>query len=353
MDKRPKWKTVGGALAVWTCLGFFFGAQNYLILQYASSPYTWSQAIGLALAEWYFWGALFPGLSAVARRFPFEHGRWFKAILVHLPLMVVIALVRVMLESVVLAITGFAPARNPSLLLNGSLLTCALVLGAAHAWSYSRISAERSRRELQLQARLAEAQLGLLRAQLQPHFLFNTLHSISTLMHRDVAAAETMLTRLSDLLRMALDKGDLHEVPLQSEIEFTRTYLEIQSVRFGERLNVSWAIDSNTLELLVPTMVLQPLVENAIRHGISVHREGGRVGIGARLDGKMLELHVEDDGPGNDPGHDSENDGIGLRNIRERLAKLYGEQQELSVQRPPNGGFRVAVRLPARGGESA
>ena len=126
------------ALSVWTLLGLFFGAQHYLTSRYASQPFSWPQALGLGLGEWYFWGALFPLFLGIVRRFPFERGRWVLSLIVHLPLVLVASLLRVMAESIALDLTGFAPARDPSLLLNSSLLTCGLVLGSAHALGYYR-----------------------------------------------------------------------------------------------------------------------------------------------------------------------------------------------------------------------
>ena len=218
---------------------------------------------------------------------------------------------RLALEGVTLAGTGFAPLRDPALLLNSSLLTCSLVVGAAHALSYARVSRDRRERALGLEASLAKARLQVLQARLQPHFLFNTLHSISTLMRRDVEAAETMLVQLSDLLRMALERSDQEQIPLQTEVDFIEKYLDIQQVRFGDRMRVGWSVETDTRQALVPSMIIQPLVENAIIHGIAPRREGGRVDIVARRIDGWLEVTVADDGPGFQ-GSDAETPGHGL-----------------------------------------
>jgi LytS/YehU family sensor histidine kinase len=181
--------------------------------------------------------------------------------------------------------------------------------------------------------------------QLQPHFLFNTLHSISALMHRDVEAADRMLTRLSDLLRLTLESASTPEVPLSRELDFLDAYLEIQQTRFEERLEVVRDIDPLALDALVPNLLLQPLVENAIRHGVANRTTGGRVEISARRENGRLTLSVRDDGPGLSP---NAGQGVGLSNTRARLEHLYGEAQSLALANDPAGGVRVTVVAPYR-----
>jgi LytS/YehU family sensor histidine kinase len=185
--------------------------------------------------------------------------------------------------------------------------------------------------------------------QLQPHFLFNTLHAISALMHRDVAAADRMIARLSELLRMSLDTASEQEVSLSRELEFIRPYLDIERNRFGDRLAVEMKIDPEALDAQVPNLVLQPLVENAIRHGISNRAAAGRIEIHAtRLNGDVV-LRVSDDGPGMPAGGaESLKLGVGLNNTRARLEHLYGGDFRFELGNASTGGFEVHVTIPYR-----
>ena len=196
-----------------------------------------------------------------------------------------------------------------------------------------------------LEAQLADARLSALRMQLNPHFLFNTLHAVSALVERDPAGVRTMIARLSALLRRVLDGGDRHEVPLRDELALVRDYLAIQRVRLGDRLDVVETLADDTLDALVPTLVLQPLVENAVQHGIAVSEGPGRLGLVARREGGRLVLEVQDSGPG--PSHARpETGGVGLRNTRERLAALYGADATFALERGAEGGAVARVALP-------
>jgi LytS/YehU family sensor histidine kinase len=228
------------------------------------------------------------------------------------------------------------------------------IVGACHAVTYYRESQERALTASRLDTQLAEAQLQALQRQLHPHFLFNTLNAISALMHRDVEAADQMLSRLSDLLRMALDQRTQQEIPLKDELEFLQKYLEIEQARFGDRLSVDYAVDPETLDAQVPNLILQPLVENSIRHAVAVRIEPGQIGVRARREGDRLELSVRDNGPGMPPGRlAAPARGVGLSNTRSRLERLYGAAQHLTFSEPPGGGLVVTVSLPFRADEIA
>jgi two-component system, LytTR family, sensor kinase len=191
--------------------------------------------------------------------------------------------------------------------------------------------------------------LQALQRQLHPHFLFNTLNGISALMHRDVQAADRMLVRLSDLLRMALDRRSAQEVPLTNDLEFLAKYLEIEQARFGDRLAVRFDIDPETLDALVPNLLLQPLVENSVRHAVAARSEGGFVEVVARRAGDVLELKVRDNGPGLPKERTSSPPrGVGLTNTRSRLEHLYGASQRLQFSETPGGGLTVTVVVPFR-----
>ncbi len=220
-----------------------------------------------------------------------------------------------------------------------------IVVSLVHTLSFYQRSEERERKALELEARLADAKLQALRMQLHPHFLFNTLNAIATLVHKDARAADEMITNLSELLRATLDTSE-QEIPLRRELDFLNRYLEIQQVRFGERLRVEKEIDAAALDALVPTLILQPLVENAIRHGIEPNPAAGVVTIRARLnENGALHLTVRDSGSGSKP-HDKASSGIGLANTRGRLLELYGNRARLMLNSDAEGGFAVELEIP-------
>ena len=219
-----------------------------------------------------------------------------------------------------------------------------VVVSIVHALTYYRRSQERERKALELESRLTDAKLQALRMQLQPHFLFNTLNAISTLVHRDPRAADEMIANLSELLRATLDTSD-PEIPLRQELDFLDRYLEIQQVRFGERLRIEKEIDATALDAQVPTLILQPLVENAVRHGIEPQTTGGLVRIVARHEGDSLCLRVHDNGMPSKPGPKSR-EGIGLPNTRARLQEMYGNLGRLTLTSASEGGFTVDLEIP-------
>lgn len=190
---------------------------------------------------------------------------------------------------------------------------------------------------------LAEARLALLQRQLHPHFLFNALQAISTLLHRDPMTADALLVRLSTLLRAMLDTASGQTLSLRTELDLTRKYLEIEQVRFADRLRVEWDVDASLLDLQVPSLIVLPLVENAIRHGLSPKVGPGCLKISAQVDGAALTLRVSDDGLGTTlPLHL----GVGIGNTQARLEAMYGGRANLDVEAPPQGGFAATLHLP-------
>ncbi|MEZ5318965.1 MAG: histidine kinase [Vicinamibacterales bacterium] len=233
-------------------------------------------------------------------------------------------------------------------LIDWELLAGAAIVGIAHAAYYYRETQQRALREAQLETRLVATQLQMLQRQLHPHFLFNTLHAISALMHRDVSAADRMLVRLSDLLRLTLDSVTRPEVQLGEEVAFLEKYLQIEQVRLGDRLTVEFDVEPETLDAIVPALLLQPLVENAIKHGVAPHAGPGRIRVAARRDGEMLVMTVDDSGPG--PGEGAFAalpTGIGVSNTRARLQHQFGARFRFEFNRRPEG-FRVLVAIPFR-----
>jgi len=233
-------------------------------------------------------------------------------------------------------------------LLDWELVTGAGILGLIHAVFYYRESQQRALREAQLETRLIESQLQTLQHQLHPHFLFNTLHAISTLMHRDLSAAERMLVQLADLLRMTLDSSTRPEIRLSEEIEFLEKYVQIEQVRLGDRLTTLFDIETEVLDAAVPTLILQPLVENAIEHGIAPLGVPGRITVSAKREHDMLVMTVDDTGPGpSERAMAALFTGIGLSNTRARLSFQFGAHYRFEFKRRP-GGFAVLIALPYR-----
>jgi two-component system LytT family sensor kinase len=221
------------------------------------------------------------------------------------------------------------------------------LLGLQHAVDYYHESRERAVRAAQLETRLVEAQLQALQQQLHPHFLFNTLHAISALVHRQPDKADEMIERLSDLLRIALDKVGVQEVTVAEEIEYLRAYLDIEQVHFGDRLEIVYRIDAHALDVLVPNLILQPLAENAIRHGLAPRAGKGRLSIEAVVDGETLVLRIADDGRGLIGGVVGRF-GVGLGNTQARLERLYAGRATLACAPAAEGGCVVTVTLPVR-----
>jgi hypothetical protein len=224
------------------------------------------------------------------------------------------------------------------------------IIVIAHAVLYYSRYREREVRAAQLQAQLSEAKLLALKSQLQPHFLFNTLHSISSLMLRDVQAADTMIARLSDLLRMSLEDEGQHLIPLKRELDFTQAYLDIEKIRFGDRLAVIFDVPAETLDAMVPHFLLQPLVENSVKHGISRRSKDGEILVKATAGRGRLEVLVRDNGSGKPcpPNTGVSCAGIGLRGTRERLSTLFGDDQKLDLKFLDSGSVEVTISLPFR-----
>lgn len=225
----------------------------------------------------------------------------------------------------------------------------AAATGVRHALVYYQAARDREVEAAQLETRLVEAQLQALQRQLHPHFLFNTLHAISALVRRNPDAAEDMIERLGDLLRLTLNKVGAQEVPLREELDYLGVYLDIEKIHFGSRLAVARTIDPAALAALVPFLVLQPLVENAIRHGIGPRLAPGGVSIDARVAGSRLLLQVSDTGVGMPSGTLQRlTQGVGLSNTRARLEHLYGSDHRFTFEHGPSGGVTVTLDLPLR-----
>jgi two-component system LytT family sensor kinase len=337
---------------VWTFLAAFSSSQAAVYLAQRGEPIVWRDLLAGRFADWYTCALFTPIFFWMARRYPIDRHSWKLTV----PLTLALTSACVVAKYALLipiehwmglglnsTIAG-AISRNFA---NESMAFWA-VIGVVHALEYNRRYREREVAAADLRARLSQAQLEALRSQIHPHFLFNTLHSISTLMHRDVEAADTMLTRLSDLLRLTMKHRGDNEITLRDELALVDNYIEIMRVRFGDRVSITRNVDPAALDVLVPQFVLQPLVENAFDHGIARTPGASSIVIGAVRGNGHLELSVSDDGRGEASTTNGSKNGIGLTNTKLRLEQLYGSAQSMSLEKLPGSGMRVAISVPWR-----
>jgi sensor histidine kinase YesM len=310
------------------------------------------------LTGWLIWIGLIPIVLRVGQRFPITQNNWPKRVMLFLSIGVAMALARTVSPALIyiLFFEGLADLQQwlPGkfyLLITDFIVAFSfylLVLAFGQATNYYKRYREEDLRRSQLELQLSKAQLQSLKAQLHPHFLFNTLNSISALQLEDTDAAQEMTARLGDFLRMTLENAGTQEVTLEREIEFLECYLDIEKVRFGERLTTRIEIDPELLLCRVPNLMLQPLVENSLKHGISNKASRGKINIKASRENGWLKVEVEDNGKGIEDS-DLETvftSGLGLSNTRERLERLYGSNFRFQLRNAPDGGLIAALRLP-------
>lgn len=336
-------------LAAWTLVGVFFASQTYIGSSYAQRPLTWAQAVTVALTAWYVRAALSPIVRALARRFPVSRGQLVRRALLHMTAGVVwSAVATIAIQWVLTAFVGVPRRALPPVEFHTSLLTYAVLVGLTQGLDYYRRFRDQEIAASRLEARLATARLDLLRMQLNPHFLIDALHDISELMHEDVERADRMVEDLSELLRVSLRYAGEPEVPLSEEVGFLRRYLDLEQMRFQDHVETRVDVDPGALDARVPYLILQPLVENAVRHGVAPRLERGRVEVRGRADGEALVLEVYDDGPGVGSHVRKGHEGIGLRTTRERLRESYGTAHRFEMTDLAGGGLCVRLELPLR-----
>lgn len=344
--RSTAWRWLLGAL-IWTVLALLSASQWAVSLAADGKPIVWGPLLANRLVDWYSCGIFTPLFFWLARRYPIDRRRWLR----HLPLHAGVAALLtpakfviqrfVMVQLLGLKFPPLAGMLTHAFISENIAFWC--VIAVVHALVFQERVREREALTARLQVRLSEAQLEALTARLHPHFLFNTLQGVSTLVYRDPAAADAMLGHLSTLLRRALARGQGHEVHLSEELGLLEDYLAIVQVRFGERVRITRAIDEAALWGLVPQLLLQPLVENAIEHGIARRAGAGTIAIEATRDGGQVRIVVRDDGPGM-AGPTVE--GVGLGSTRRRLEELYGPAGRLTLEPAPEGGLVVTVMLP-------
>lgn len=345
-------RSLAAITAIWFVVALLSSFQGYMSGIAHGNPHPWLPAFGYSLVWYGGWAAVTPIAIAMARRFgPTGRGR-AAFVLVQLAGAMVTAILH---SAIFAALTSMIYGREP-----GSPTSFELVFRrlASHGHAYVLlyfvivgmvlgVRAYRALRDREvdaarLETQLAEAEIAALRAQLQPHFLFNTLNAISAVVPDDPVMAQRLIARLGDLLRLSIDQHRAQQSSLAEELEFTDVYLAIEEVRLGERLRIHRKVDPEALNLSVPTLLLQPLVENSIRHGLSSLVEGGTLTIEAVIDGPSLRITIADDGK----GAAAPVDGVGLGNARARLRQLYGERQSLEITTAPGKGFQVTVTVP-------
>lgn len=350
---------------VWTLLGLFFFSSTEAQNLHFQIPTPWQQTLASWLIGVYVCALFTPAILWLGQRFPLEKRSWLRYVPLHLALSALFSVIQLSIDSFVhlrAGILGFALGTTfrqvfSNLMVigfHGNIVTYWSILGIQYAFRYYRRYQEREQQALRLElhaaelkTQLASAHLNALKMQLQPHFLFNTLNAIMVLVRQQKGRqAEEMLARLSDLLRCVLEDVEAQEVPLRRELEYLHLYLSIEQVRFQDRLSVEITADPSLLDAAVPQMGLQPIVENAVRHGIGRSSAAGKIRItAARVDG-TLELKVQDDGPGPMPPELAQGCGIGLANTRLRLHQLYGDAARLSLENSAQGGAIATMVIP-------
>jgi two-component system, LytTR family, sensor kinase len=345
--------------SVATALGFFSGfAAFYFVSTFTDKPASFALLLTLNLGYWYSWACLTPTILWMTRRFPFDRAMWKRSVPIHIAGVLVATSLHVVLAVALRmgtywlfgeSLDTWLHEAQEMLFLNfdWEMMTYWTIVGVGTAIKYMHEARAKELNAAQLETRLVEARLHTLQRQMQPHFLFNTLNTISALMHRDVDAADAMIARLSDLLRMSLQRVGVQQVPLKEELDFLSKYLEIEQTRFRDRLTVVFDIQADTLDALVPNLLLQPLVENAIKHGIGPRPTPGQIAVRARHNGAMLELDVQDNGVGLSAARLTDfNRGVGLSNTRSRLDHLYGSLHRFEFRQPAEGGLLVCIAIP-------
>jgi len=356
---RRRWLRLALIWGIWTFIGIVFTLQSYFTSFRSEKPTPLFDSLYVQMTWSYLWALATPLVLCAAARLPIERNNWMRSALLHVPFSIVLSVVLTAIGHVLLWFYwGWSLGRPFSFERMARFVVAnfsegigiyLLIALTSYAANYYRRFRESQVKTLMLEAQLSRAQLQALKMQLHPHFLFNTLHSISALLSKDTESARKMITRLGDFLRLTLDNSGSQEVTLQQEIEFLSCYLEIERIRFQDRLVTRLNVAHQTLDAKVPNLILQPIVENAIRHGIAPRSTPGLIEIGTeRLNG-TLRIQVKDNGAGLPDHRTSDNlfqRGVGLANTEERLERLYGAEHFFDFSNDPAGGVVVTLEIP-------
>jgi len=357
--RQRRWVRLAAIWGIWTFIGIVFTLQGYFTSYRSERPMAFTESLYLQMTWAYVYALGTPLVLWAAARLPIERSNWIRSALLHIPISIVFSVVLTALARVIIwLIFGYRMGRALTFqsMTNfvvgnftegiGIYLLIALM---SYAYDYYRRYREGQLKTLQLEAQLSQAQLQALKMQLHPHFLFNTLHSISALLTKDVEAARKMITRLGDFLRLTLENSGSPEVTLKQEMEFLTCYLEIERIRFQNRLVTRMDLGEKTLDAKVPNLILQPIVENAIRYGIAPRSTPGLLEIEAKQLNGMLRIQVRDNGPGLPEHRTSQTQfkkGLGLANTETRLKRLYGADHLFDLANNPAGGLIVTLEIP-------
>jgi signal transduction histidine kinase len=357
--RQRRWVRLAAIWGIWTFIGAVFTLQGYFTSYRSERPMLFTDSLYIQMTWAYLWALATPLVLWAAARLPIERSNWIRSTLLHIPISIVLSVVATALGRVLIwlnfgyrmgkpltfeSITTFVVSN-----FSEGIGIYMLIALSSYAYSYYTRFREGQLRTLQLEAQLSQAQLQALKMQLHPHFLFNTLHSISALLNKDVAAARKMITQLGDFLRLTLENSGAQEVTLKQEMEFLTCYLEIERIRFQNRLVTRMDLGEQTLHAKVPNLILQPIVENAIRHGIAPRSSPGLIEIEAKQLNGTLRIQVRDNGPGLPEHRTSQNQfkkGLGLANTETRLKRLYGADHLFDLSNDPAGGLIVTLEIP-------
>jgi sensor histidine kinase YesM len=351
-----RWVRYGVIWGIWNLVALFFCTQVYVMYYAQKEPIHYLQSFIVQGSACYIWAFATPLILWLVRRFRIERSNWKRRSLLHFGFSVLLTSALIALHFVVFMVllghaSSITPMRTFGYLyynLDRWMLVYWFILLMSHAFNYYNSFRKNELKASQLRTQLVQSQLEALKMQIHPHFLFNTLHSISALLNRDTEAARKMITRLGDFLRLTLENSGSMEVTLQQEIEFLNSYLEIERIRFQDRLTTDIRVDPEVLDVRVPNLILQPIVENAMRHAIG-NSASGHVEVVAAPRNGVVRIEVKDNGPGIDAERMFEGrrgKGLGLANTQARLSGLYGEAARFELSNDPAGGLIVALEIP-------
>jgi two-component system LytT family sensor kinase len=356
---QRRWARLAIIWGIWTFIGLVFTLQFYFASYRSERPTPFVDALYMQMIWAYLFALATPLVLWAVTRMPLERDNWVRNALLHIPISIVLGVLLTALGRVLIWLYWGWPLDKPLTFESVVRFVIAnfteaigiymLIALTGYAFSYYRRFSEGQVRTLQLEAQLSQAQLHALKMQLHPHFLFNTLHSISALLNKDADAARKMITRLGDFLRLTLENSGSQEVTLRQEMEFLSCYLEIERIRFQDRLVTRMDVAQQTLDAKVPNLILQPIVENAIRHGIAPRSTPGLIEIEAKQRNGTLRIQIRDNGPGLSAHRTSENvfkKGLGLANTETRLDQLYGRTHRFNLSDNPDGGLIVTLEIP-------
>jgi signal transduction histidine kinase len=344
------WLAIGGIFIV---LAVLYTVEMSVVIGARGRQVEWEKILTSAGFRFYFWAFFGPLVFFFAQQYPIQRSNWLRRVALHAGMSILLLFAD---AAITFAIGryffGFPiPSRSDFIATFwGNIYTHSWyywpLVGLGHAFFYYGAYREREMQALALERQLAISELQVLKMQLHPHFLFNTLNSISALMTSNVGLAQKTLSRLGELLRLSFQYVAMEETTLREELQFLELYVQIQQTRFGDRMTFKTEIDPATLDACVPSLLLQPLVENAIQHGISALPRGGTIEVSSRRRGSDVYLHIRDNGPGMRRNGDSTGGGVGLANTRARIEQLYGHRGRIHLQNRDGGGFEVTVAIP-------